>query len=410
MRYLFLLLFTCFSVGLKAQASSLVLNDDVFLVIDNSAFVVVENSTPAGVTQTGAGGRIVSESEGDKLRWMIGNGTGTYTVPFSTALGVEFPFSINITGAGAGSGNITFSTYPGASWDNNTYRPTDVTHMFDYATGSVNNSSHVIDRFWIIDPLSYTTKPSATFSITYIDAEHTPAGNTIVESNLGAQRFNTGSGIWGDYLPQGTVNTATNVVSAIPVTAANFFRSWTLSETTSPLPITLLGFNASCQDKYVNITWSTASESNIERFSIWGSHDGVDFTELKSVYPIGSTGINNYEVQVTGSYNYYTLKSHEINGGEKTEAVKHLNCGETNGASAYVSNGTVTVNLSLGQADAINFSLFDAAGKLIGNNSMPLAEGNSTLQLNNFSMAQGIYFLRISSPLNNINTTIKLFK
>lgn len=400
-------------VPVFAQAQArLVFNNDAYVVIDNNAFVVLGNSNPNALTQLGTGGRLVSESENDRLRWMVGTSTGAYTVPFSTAAGVEFPLTLNITGAGAGAGNITFSTYRGGTWDNNTYRPSDVTHMFDYATGSVNNSNHVIDRFWIIDPLSYTTKPNATMDMTYIDAEHTPAGNTIVEASLGAQRFNSSSGIWGDYLPQGTVNTATNIVSTIPVTPANFFRSWTLSELTSPLPIELLDFNCTCASSHqVRVNWSTASEYNIEKFYVMGSYNGSDFEEIVAVDPTGYIGNNLYSVEVSDQYAYYALQTNESNGKRSMEALQPLSCNNsTNQVSAYVNNNNIVVNLNLGHSGPLDVAVFDAAGKLVVSSAHQAPEGASTIRLDQNTLAKGIYFVRVISTANELHQTIKLFK
>lgn len=390
--------------------SRLVFNNDAYMVIDNGAFVVLENSNTDALTQLGTGGRIVSEAENDRLRWMVGTNTGTYTVPFSTAAGVEIPVSLTITGAGTGAGNITFSTYNGSTWDNNTYRPSDVTHMFDLATGSVNNSNHVIDRFWIIDPLSYTTKPGATLSLTYIDAEHSAAGNTISESNLGAQRFNTGAGVWGDYLPQGTINTATNIVSAIPVTSANFFRSWTLSELNNPLPIELINFEASCaSNNKVNVTWTTASESNIDAFVVTGSYNGYDMIELATVQPMNNTAVNQYNLEVNGQYRYYALKTLGDNGTSKVEFMQPLNCGGNSHAGAFVQGTDIVVNLNLETSGPVDITLFDATGKLVYVSKHQASEGNSTLYLP-VTLAKGIYFLQVQSLVNELNSTIKLFK
>src|SRR5690606_32708881 len=105
---------------------------------------------------------IKSETEQNKIRWAIGASTGTYVVPFSTgstAAGVAMPLTVQKTSAGTGAGSIIFSTYNtlgkvGAAgtvntgWNNELYRPTDVTHVNDYLTGLTNNSAHAIDRFW----------------------------------------------------------------------------------------------------------------------------------------------------------------------------------------------------------------------------------------------------------------------
>lgn len=404
------LFFILLSFGYSAYSQGrLVLNNDAYLVIDNAAYVVLANPATNAITQLGTGGRIVSESEFDRLRWNIGTNTGLYTIPWSTVTGVEFPLSVNIATAGTGAGNITFSTYKGPTWDNNTYRPSDVTHMLDYATGTVNNSNNVIDRFWIIDPISYGTKPSATFDITYIDAEWMTVGNTITESDLGAQRFNTGAGLWGDYLPTGTVNTATNIVSGIPANPANFFRSWTLSEVSNPLPIELLSYNVTCDEQSVLIEWTTASETDIQNYILSGSNDGITYTTLQVISPAGSS-FASYSESVSNDYNYYALNTIEISGVNQTQAIKAVDCdGAGNTANAFVSNGNFMADVLLLQADDVKFILYDAAGQLIKSQQISLAENRSLINLGSLSLSTGIYFLKIQSEKNNFVNTIKLY-
>src|ERR1043165_3504153 len=179
----------------------IVMDNDGYIVISNSAYLVIDNSNANALTQTGTGGRIISEAEGNILRWNISNATGSYVVPFyDDGDAQEIPLTVTIgTGGTAGATNrIDFSTYDGG-WDNNTYRPTGVTNMGNVTVPAANNSAKVIDRFWIIDA-NHATKPSATLSFTYIDNEWSVASNTISEGNLRAQRWNTTVGDWDGFI------------------------------------------------------------------------------------------------------------------------------------------------------------------------------------------------------------------
>ena len=214
------------------------------MVLKNNIELVINNSATNAITTLGTGGNIVSESELNRIKWNIGTATGTYTVPFTKSPTNKIPFTINITTAGVGSGSILFSTYSGSTWDNSLYMPTGVANMGDI--NLANNSAYVIDRFWLIDAIGYTTKPTATFAFTYLDAElATNGGNNITEANLRAQRFNSTAGTWWGYNPQGTNDVTLNTVTSVPVAPADFFRSWTLTDKNFPLPIELLYFTAS---------------------------------------------------------------------------------------------------------------------------------------------------------------------
>ena len=145
------------------------MSDDGYVVISNGAYVVLDNSNANALSQTGTGGRIISEAETNRLRWNISNATGTYIVPFCDNTLEEIPVTVAVGTAGtAGAKNhIDFSTYDG-TWDNNTYKPTLVTNMGNVTIPAANNSAKVIDRFWILDA-NHATKPSVTLSFTYIE-------------------------------------------------------------------------------------------------------------------------------------------------------------------------------------------------------------------------------------------------
>src|SRR5690606_27237513 len=157
------------------------------------------------------------------------------------------PLTVQKTSAGTGAGSIIFSTYNtlgkvGAAgtvntgWNNELYRPTDVTHVNDYLTGLTNNSAHAIDRFWIIDageaPYAYTTRPdvSITFAFDPLEANVNNGNVPALAPMLLAQRFNSTLDKWFDILQMGATGTG-EVTGAAPPTPADFFRSWTLAST-----------------------------------------------------------------------------------------------------------------------------------------------------------------------------------
>ena len=384
-----------------SSQARLVINNNAFIVIDNGAELVVQNPATNAITTSGTGGNIVTESEFDQVRWMIGTNTGTYTVPLSTSAATKIPFTITITTGGLGAGNILFSTYAGGNFDNNTYRPSDVTHTNDLATGSVNNSAEVIDRFWIIDANGYTTRPVATLSFTYIDAEHSAAGNAISESSLGAQRFNSGLGIWGDYLPQGTVNTATNVVSGVPAASSNFFRSWTLVDNASPLPIELLSWEGACENENVLLKWTTQSETNNDFFTIEKSNNGVHYTFLAQIEGAqNSNSIINYsytDLNANGTF-YYRLSQTDFNGSVKIYPPLVSGCWKHAFDFIPFTNGdeqNILLQLSSGITTQFTGEVCDIAGKLLLRTPVYVNEGNSVLMLNTGLISTGVYLVRL---------------
>lgn len=218
--------------GLMAQAQNrVVLNNNAFITITNSANLVIDNTNTNAVSIT-AGGNIISEGEYNVVKWNIGTATGNYIVPFTTASLVKIPLEVTITAAGTGTtGAIIFSTYETAT-DLNTAYPSDVTNM--NSNCNTGNALDAVDRFWRIDAGSYSTKPTPVINFGYNDAPNEIGGtNTITESKLKAERFNSTSGLWETPLKlYGINNPVLNTVSSVSVTPADFFKSWTLIDTT----------------------------------------------------------------------------------------------------------------------------------------------------------------------------------
>lgn len=385
--------------------SRLVLNNNAYVVIDNGAFVVIDNPATNAITTSGTGGYIVSEAENDRVKWNIGTNTGSYTVPFGANVGgwQKIPVTITKSSGGAGSGNITFSTYHGPTWDNSTYPPSDVTHMTNLP-GLVNNSAYVIDRFWILDPLGYTTKPNlSSIVFTYIDAEHSVASNTIIESNLQAQRFNNASNLWADMLPIGTVNTGANTVNTGAVANTNYFRSWTLVDRTSPLPIQLLNFKSVCEQNKVKLIWTTASEINNAYFTIEKSENGFDFYTVGNILGSGTTNTQKEYYFIDDETNttsvYYRLKQTDYNGSYEYFEPLLVNVCEDRNEDELISvfeNNGFNILFNSSSTNKVVIHLLDISGKIIFESKETVNQGLNTIVFQN-EVAQGIYFITLNN-------------
>src|SRR6056297_2189894 len=279
----FISLFIALTISISGWSQArIVFQNDPYIVLNDQAYLVIDNNNGNAITNP-AQGNIVSEDEFNYVKWNVSNSTGTYNMPLTTANNFKIPVSVNITTAGSGGNDyFLFSSYGGlgtANWLGSTNLPTGppVLHFVDVATGAAENSAFVIDRFWMIDCMGYTNRPSATLSIRYADEEESAVGNTITEGLLGAQRYNSDTDVWGDYGPTGTINTTTNIVSGIPAPDLHFFETWTLSSSEMPLPIELLSFDARCTDGVMTLKWATASETNNDRFLLERSPDGQNW-------------------------------------------------------------------------------------------------------------------------------------
>jgi gliding motility-associated-like protein len=257
-------------LGVMAQ-NRLVLNQNVYAKLNGNCNLVIDNGNSNAITVM-TGGNIISEAEGNVVKWNIAGNTGNYTVPFTTASQVKIPLSVNLTIAGTGANSaIVFATYETINDDNTNY-PSDVTNM--NSNCGTNNGLSATDRFWRIDANSYTTKPTPQITFTYDDAANELGGsNTITETKLKAERFNAGANSWETPLKMyGIDNPVANTVSSVVVSPNDFHKSWTLIDTSA-----------------MSIKGEVLSQTDVSCFN-------------------GNNGMLSYSVAVGGSY-MYTLVS-----------------------------------------------------------------------------------------------------
>lgn len=87
----------------------------------------------------------------------------------------------------------------------------------------------------------------------------------------------------------------------------------------SPLPIRLLYFNGYYSNNEVTLTWATESESNVDRYVVKRSTDGIVFENVGEVYSVGNSNTpTNYalrDISLPGSkLLYYKLLELSVDG------------------------------------------------------------------------------------------------
>ena len=347
--------------------AKLVVNGGV-ITISSGASLVIDNPDNTAITIIGSG-YIQSEGIDNKIIWNIGPGNGnTYTVPFGNAANY-LPLQFNAASGIGANGQVVFSTYTTPTWKNSDYLPPGVTNVNN---GGADNSAKLIDRFWQIKPQGYTTKPTLTnLSFTYSDLEYA-APNTIAEGNLFAQRWNSSLQSWSDYVPTSSINTSTNNVNIASVNGSQLYDWWTLADQSSPLPITMVYFNATVNNKQVVTSWQTVFESNSSHFEVWRSHNAQQFEYVGRIAAAGNSNTTlDYTLTDSNPYpgiSYYRLKGIDKDGAFKWSSIEKVNL--DGGANIFLSPNPATSYISINAGmGAVNKKpvarLYDAKGSLL---------------------------------------------
>jgi hypothetical protein len=380
--------------------SSLVMNGGA-IHLRNGSYLVINNSQPAGITVLNTTNGIMNDA-GSFIRWNIGTTAASYTVPFYFG-GSYIPLSFT-TSSASGAGYFDLNTNNVPNWKNSDYLPAGVTNV---NRNGVDNSNHLIDRFWSISPQGYTQKPAITNLVfSYRDGEWNGAGNTIIEASLKGQRWNSTQSRWDDFPPAGLANTTLNTVTLSSVSPGDMFQWWTLVDAAFPLPLELLSFKAYLHEKKVKLDWTTTAEVDTKEFMVQRSSDRDNFRAIDTVAAAGNSTVpKNYSVidaDPLRGVSYYRLKMIDIDG-EYTYSPIVLIVHSGNKILVYPNPVSDRINVNLGMTKATSFTLFDASGKILKTGSIPATE--FSIEIPGFPT--GTYLLRLVTD-NGIKSLVIL--
>lgn len=163
----------------------------------------------------------------------------------------------------------------------------------------------------------------------------------------------------------------------------------------SPLPLTLLSFNAQKTTGGAKLMWQTANEANVNRFEAEKSEDGRAFVNIGSVAATNGAGIVQYSL-VDAAFRgtaYYRLKTVDNDGREQWSNVVKLE-GKTSATLSVYPNPVVNVLLITHAAAAGNarMELLSAKGEMVKRS--PVAKGATKTELYINDLAAGTYLLR----------------
>ncbi|MGP8215224.1 MAG: T9SS type A sorting domain-containing protein [Bacteroidia bacterium] len=387
-------------------------------------YLYIQNGANTGINYLNSGGGIISESEYNMVWWNIGAAVATtsYIIPFyyqPSSSYIPLTFTIKTAGVISTSGTIKFSTWHtiADNWTgvvSTTGPPSGVTNMDPaFLPGSplnTDNSYNIVDRFWVIDATTgYSTKPDPQITFTYLNSTNAnsevSAPNNAIDGTLIGQRFNTATGTWGDYTglfatPVVTGTTSKVASGSSDITAAGFYRSWTLSGHIDPLPIQLTSFTVECLDDCAFLEWITATESNNDYFTIDKTSDGINFEIAALVKGAGnSSTANNYsaiDYEPLEGVSYYRISQTDFDGlTTHLNTIAYTPCENPESIYAFVKNNSIEIQINSNSMDTYCFTLIDASGQVILTQTNTVSVGMNYFNLMP-EVTGGIYILQVT--------------
>jgi|688.fasta_scaffold185074_2 hypothetical protein len=381
--FLFLALISNAQVIIKVQ-------DGTFIKLSGGSQIIVSNPSVNPIRKTGNSGGIWTPSENEKIVVDVSNSTGQFNIPFVSSVGNTIPFDYTITTAGSSGGRILFSTYETGN-DNLPY-PTGVTNV---GFNGVDNSDMVIDRFWSIDVINYTTKPKGTYTFTYDDNDL--VGNTINEPSLFIQRWNDVNNLWGDWLYSPLTNPITNTIEIIISNPQDQYKVWTAVDQGQPLPIELVSFKTDCGSN--KIEWLTATETNNEWFILQGTNDAINFTNLDTIPGAGNSNqMLYYSVPILDwEYSYFRLQQIDFDGKSENSFII-AGCPQNGILEPILFPNPNNGQFIIKHNSTYTFEVFDMIGKRVW------SERSNRINFDLNQLSDGKYFIRLTNQYDNVKT------
>lgn len=173
------------------------------------------------------------------------------------------------------------------------------------------------------------------------------------------------------------------------------------------LPVKLMEFDLVADDNKNTLVWKTTSEENSNRFEVYRSIDGVNFTLAGQVKASGySQSVRSYAFndninEVATGKVYYKLK---LIDNDETYSWSHLIYTTTKGSNTTVQslfpnpcNGVLNVSFGTVSESAFSVEIVDAYGKTYQTVNSDDINGSSFTSFDITDLANGIYFVRINT-------------
>jgi hypothetical protein len=166
------------------------------------------------------------------------------------------------------------------------------------------------------------------------------------------------------------------------------------------LPIVLIDFKSEVNDCNVILTWSIASQGNLDHIEIEQSNDAATYTSYRTFTTV-STG--NYSVNVAqqDATDYYRLKLVNKDGSSSYSdvAVASINCAPQNKLEIYpnpLKTGNATVLYNTTESGHAILTVMDMYGKKLISQSTTIIAGSNNITVNLDQLADGQYYVQIS--------------
>ena len=167
------------------------------------------------------------------------------------------------------------------------------------------------------------------------------------------------------------------------------------------LPLAFIDVNAVKQNSQIAVIWKTANEVNLQHYEVEKSTDAVLFTKIHST-PARNAASNTYnwtDVNPAENYNYYRIKSIDINGQKVFSKLVKVLMGDKPIMTVKpnpITNNIINLQMTGIKTGLYNIRLLNTNGQVIYSTQIKHLANTANEQINlNNQIAEGLYRLEI---------------
>jgi surface protein len=287
------------------------------------------------------------------------------------------------------------------------------TGLFDKQGVRVN--ADAVDNTWEVTPSTNLTNAAITFQWTNSSPFLELTGFTRTSLMVFTRTSGyTGSGNWtlvntGSATRVGTTSSYFTSATGLTLNSGVTYYYGITNSTLSPLPVSIIDFKGFAKNDIISLNWTVTDEEDLNRYDIYSSTDGINFSLSGSVAAtMSERGLKTYQFQDLSNKSalvYYRLKS--INNDETGEwssivAVHTTKTVENKPLKVYPNPATDFISLEFDGIDASNFNVLvmDMSGKVVYKLDGVETEINQyVLPLN--GIQSGMYIVQLSDEFGN---------
>lgn len=177
----------------------------------------------------------------------------------------------------------------------------------------------------------------------------------------------------------------------------NVFYLGSVNSINSPLPITLLSFTATAQNKEVILNWTTTQEINNGYFTVQRSKNDAGWENMQQIPGAGNTsGLSSYTWDDPSPYagiSYYRLMQTDLDGTQTYSGIRPVIIATTALLFLYPNPASSLITVSFPLADKYEVSLYSSSGQIVIG---PVGGTGNVVAIPVLNIPDGVYFIRIN--------------